>query len=440
MKYYCIGIKGSGMSTLASILHDLGNEVTGYDDSRHYKFTEDGLRERNIKIYYEAHDIDSDTIVTFSKAFSSDHPEIKRVRDLGLKIMDYNQVVGYVTKQFETVGVCGTHGKTTTSLLISHIIKNTLGCSYFVGDGTGYANKSDRIFVIESDEYNKHLLAYHPFITVLTNVELDHTECYPGGIEEIKDTFRIFGNKSNLNVACGDDLNIRGISFDKKIIYYGFNDNNDVIAKDVKLSSNGSSFDVYMHGSFYGHFELPLFGNHMILNSLAAIVVCDYYGISKDDIIKYMKTFKGAKRRFKERVYDDIVVIDDYAHHPTEIRVTLEAARQKYPHKKLIAVFLPNTYSRTLALLSDFIDCLKIADKAFIMDIHCDRERQEDYPNVSSDAIIAGVPNSEKISVPLVGKLLKYRDCVLCFMSCADIYIILDKYESLLKEQKKVLN
>lgn len=440
MKYYCIGIKGAGMSTLANILHDLGNEVTGYDDSKHYKFTEEGLNQRNIKIYYEPHEIDKETIVTYSKAFSNDHPEIKRVKELGLKIMDYNQVVGEVTKQFETVGVCGTHGKTTTSLLISHILKNTIGCSYFVGDGTGYANKNDKIFVIESDEYNKHFLAYYPHIAVITNIELDHTECYPGGIEEIKETFKIFGNKSNKIIACGDDENIRNINFEKEVIYYGFNENNNVVAKNVKLSNQGSSFDVYINKELYGHFELPLFGKHMILNSLSAIITCSHYGITKENIIKYMKTFQGAKRRFKERIYNDIVVIDDYAHHPTEIKVTLEAARQKYPHKKIIAVFLPNTYSRTEALLQEFIDSLKVADKAYVMDIYCDREKQEDYPNATSDNIIKNVPNSEKVSIETVEKLLKHKEAVLCFMSCTNIYIILEKYEELLKQQQEVTN
>lgn len=440
MKYYCIGIKGAGMSTLANILYDLGNEVIGYDDSKHYKFTEEGLRKRNIKIFYEPHDIDKDTIVTYSKAFSEDHNEIKRVKELGLKIMDYNQVVGEVTKQFETVGVSGTHGKTTTSLLISHIIKNVLGCSYFVGDGTGYANKNDKIFVIESDEYNKHFLAYHPYISVITNIELDHTECYPGGLEEIKDTFRLFGNKANLVVACGDDCNIRDIKFDKETIFYGFDDINDVVAKNVKLTNVGSSFDVYIKNELYGHFEIPLFGRHMILNSLSAIIICNYYGISKDDIIKYMKTFTGAKRRFKERVYDDIVVIDDYAHHPTEIKVTLEAARQKYPNKKLVAIHLPNTYSRTEALLSDFIEVLKLADKTYLMDIYCDRERQEDYPDVSSDKIISEIPGASKISIESVSELLKYDNAVMCFMSCGNIYLILEKYEDLLKSEKMITN
>lgn len=435
MKYYCIGIKGAGMSTLANILHDLGNEVSGYDDSREHKFTEEGLNKRGISIFYDAHDIDSDTIVTFSRAFREDHKEIKRVKELGLTIKNYNDVVGDITKMFDTVGVSGTHGKTTTSLLISHIINNTLGCNYFVGDGTGYANKDNSIFVIESDEYNKHFLAYHPSIAIITNIELDHVECYDG-LEDIINTFNKFGNKANFVVACGDDENIRKISFDKKTIYYGLNENNDVIAKNVEKTEIGSSFDVYMDDEFYHHFELPLYGDHMILNALSAIIVCNHYGISKEDIHDYMKTFKGAKRRFKEEVFGEIVTIDDYAHHPTEIKVTIDAVHQKYPSKEVVAIFLPNTYSRTEALIDEFVEVLKEADKAYVMDIHCDRERQEDYPGVSSDALIEQIPNCEKISVLDVEKLLKHENSVLCFMSCTNIYVLLDKYKELLNSNK----
>lgn len=435
MKYYCIGIKGAGMSTLANILHDLGNEVSGYDDSREHKFTEEGLNKRGIPIFYDAHDIDKDTIVTFSRAFREDHKEIKRVKELGLTIKNYNDVVGDITKMFDTVGVSGTHGKTTTSLLISHIINNTLGCNYFVGDGTGYANKENSIFVIESDEYNKHFLAYHPSIAIVTNIELDHVECYDG-IEDIINTFNKFGNKANFVVACGDDQNIRKITFDKKTIYYGLNDNNDVVAKNVEKTKDGSSFDVYMNGEFYFHFELPLYGDHMILNALSAIIVCNHYGISKENIHDYMRTFKGAKRRFKEEVFGEVVTIDDYAHHPTEIKVTIDAVRQKYPTKEVVAIFLPNTYSRTEALMDEFVEVLKEADKAYVMDINCDRERQEDYPGVSSDVLIEKVPNCEKISVDDVDKLLKHKNSVLCFMSCTNIYVLLDKYKELLNNNK----
>ena len=432
MKYYCIGIKGAGMSTLANILSDLGNEVSGYDDTVKYKFTEEGLKSRGIKIYHEPHSIDSDTIVTYSKAFSDNHPEIKRVKELGLIIRDYNQVVGDVTSMFETIGVCGTHGKTTTSLLISDILNNTLGCNYFVGDGTGHANKSNKLFVIESDEFNKHFLAYHPTVAVITNIELDHTECYPGGIEEIKQAFREFGNKSELIVACGDDANIRDITFDKKVIYYGFNDNNDVVAKNVKLTDKGALFDVYINGDLFDSYELPLFGKHMILNALSSIIIANKYNIDKDSIKKYIKEFKGAKRRFKEEDINGYIIIDDYAHHPTEIEVTIDAARQKYPNKEIVAIFLPNTYSRTEVLLNDFVKALSKADKSYIMDIYCDRELQSDYPNVNSDLLIEEIKNAEKISINTVDKLLKHKGSVLCFMSCTNIYLILDEFKKII--------
>lgn len=435
MKYYCIGIKGAGMSTLANILFDLGNEVSGYDDSKGYKFTMEGLNARGIEIFYDAHEIDKDTIVTYSKAFSPDHKEIKRVKELGLTIKDYNEVVGDITKMFTTIGVCGTHGKTTTSLLISNIFNNTLGCNYFVGDGTGHATTDNKFFVIESDEYNKHFLAYHPTVAIITNIELDHVECYPGGIQEIRDTFETFGNKANLVIACGDDENIRMLNLTSDTIYYGFDERNNVAAKNVVLDEKGSKFDCYIDGELYGNFEVPLFGKHMILNALSAIAVAKYYGISIEDTKKYINEFQGAKRRFKLKEFGDVVTVDDYAHHPTEIEVTLSSARQKYPNKEIVGVFLPNTYSRTEALMDDFVEAMSKADKAYVMDIHCDRERQEDYPGVSSDTIMERVPNCEKVSVETCEKLLKHKNAVICFMSCTNIYVLEEEFERLINNK-----
>ncbi|MBQ7104943.1 MAG: UDP-N-acetylmuramate--L-alanine ligase [Bacilli bacterium] len=435
MKYYCIGIKGAGMSTLANILFDLGNEVSGYDDSKGYKFTMEGLNARGIEIFYDAHEIDKDTIVTYSKAFSPDHKEIKRVKELGLTIKDYNEVVGDITKMFTTIGVCGTHGKTTTSLLISNIFNNTLGCNYFVGDGTGHATTDNKFFVIESDEYNKHFLAYHPTVAIITNIELDHVECYPGGIQEIRDTFETFGNKANLVIACGDDENIRMLNLTSDTIYYGFDERNNVVAKNVVLDEKGSKFDCYIDGELYGNFEVPLFGKHMILNALSAIAVAKYYGISIEDTKKYINEFQGAKRRFKLKEFGDVVTVDDYAHHPTEIEVTLSSARQKYPNKEIVGVFLPNTYSRTEALMDDFVEAMSKADKAYVMDIHCDRERQEDYPGVSSDTIMERVPNCEKVSVETCEKLLKHKNAVICFMSCTNIYVLEEEFERLINNK-----
>ena len=435
MKYYCIGIKGSGMSTLAQILYDLGNEVYGYDDVSDYKFTQEGLDKRNIKIYYDnSFDVDSDTIVTYSVAFSCDHPELKRMKELGANIVSYHDVMGGLTKQFKTISVCGTHGKTTTSLLISHVLTNTLGCNYFVGDGQGFASKDNELFVMESDEFNRHFLAYYPTDVLLTNIELDHTEIYKN-IDDLIETFNKFVNKTKrLLVMCGDDSNIKKLNINKDIkkVYYGFNDDNNVVARNIKLDASGSEFDVYIDNEFYSHFKLPLYGKHMILNALGSIILLKSYNLSVTDIVKYLSDFEGAKRRFKVEEFGNVVTIDDYAHHPTEISVTIDSARQKYPNKEIVAVFLPNTYSRTQDLMADFVKALSKADKSYVMDIHCDRERQEDYPGVSSDKLIERIPNAEKVSVDTVEKLLKHDNSVICFMSCTNIYEILEKFKELL--------
>lgn len=432
MKYYCIGIKGSGMATLAEILFDLGHEVSGYDDYKEHKFTQEGLDKRGIKIYYDStHDIPKDTIVTYSKAFSADHPEIKRVKSLGLKIIAYNELLGKLSSEFKTIGVSGTHGKTTTSTMISHVLGETKGCNYFIGDGSGFADRKNELFTLESCEFNRHFLAYHPYYAIVTNIELEHTECYKD-IDEIIKTFEEFANKAHHVIACGDDKNVRKMNLKNDVTYYGFDDCNDVVCKNVTLDKNGSKFDVYIKGKLYGHFDIPLFGNHMILNALACITVCNMEGVDTEKIHSLLHTFKNAKRRFKEKKFGSVVTIDDYAHHPTEIKVTIQSARQKYPNKEIVAVFLPNTYSRTKALMSDFISALKTADKAYVMDIHCDRERKEDYPGVSSDEIIKNVPNAEKISLDTVDKLLKHKNAAICFMSCTNIYELLDKYEALL--------
>lgn len=438
MKYYCLGIKGSGMATLACLLHDLGNEVFGYDDVKEWKFTQKGLEERNIPIFYDRnHELGKDIIVTCSKALSEEHMELKRVKNLGLKVKAYNEIIGELTDQFQTISISGTHGKTTTSSMISHVLNSHYGCNYFIGDGRGCADKENDLFVIESDEFNRHFLAYHPTISVITNIELEHTECYRD-IEDIIDTFEKFGmNTKDLVIACGDNENIRKITFDKKVIFYGIEETNDVVAKNIKFTSEGSNFDVYKKEEFFGNFQIPLVGNHMVLNSLACITVCDYLKVQIEKIQELLKSFHNAERRFSEKVIGNIVTVDDYAHHPTELKVTLESARLKYPDKTLVAIFKPNTYSRTQAFTKEFAEALTLADKAYMTEIDSNRERQEDYPGVYSKQVLDLIPNGELISENTVDCLLEYRDAVICFMSCASISHLKEKYESLLIESIK---
>ena len=437
MKYYCIGIKGSGMSTLAQILSDLGNDVSGYDDVKEHKFTEDGLVERNIPIYYDQnHNIDPDTIVTYSVAFSIDHPEMKRVKELGLKIVKYNEIMGEVISLFKTIGVSGTHGKTSTSSIIKHILTNTVGCNWFIGAGDGQVSKENEYYVVESDEFNRHFTAYHPTYAIITNIEAEHLECYKD-IDDIRNTFEIFANQtSDLIVANGDNKEVRKINYKTKVIFYGFNDDNDVIIKNIKLEEDESVFDLYINNELYGSFAIPLFGKHMISNAAAAIIMCKKLGISKEDITKYLKTFTNAARRFAEEKVKDTIIIDDYAHHPTEIKVTLEGARQKYPNKRLVVVFRPNTYSRTKDFTDEFVDALSVADKVYLTDIKCNREKQSDYPGVTSNLILDKIENGELISPDTISKLDNELDSVICFMSCAHVSDLIEALKDYINKKE----
>ena len=429
MKYFCVGIKGSGMSTLAQILSDLGNTVSGYDDNKNKTFTEEGLIKRNIKIFYEVgHPIDKDTIVTYSKAFSLDHPELVYLKSLGLKFIAYNELLGELTAKFQTISVCGTHGKTTTSTMISDILKTNIGTNYFIGDGSGYADPKNKLFVIESCEFQRHFLSYHPYIGVVTNIELEHTECYKD-IDDIIKTFNIFLDKASIVVACGDDKNIKKLKLKGKVYYYGLGTSNDMYATNILMNEEGSSFDCYYHKNFIGRFSIPLTGIHMILDSLASIMVGILYEEDILNIKKTLENFKTPKRRFKETRVGSNILIDDYAHHPTEIASTIEAARLKYPDKKIVAIFKPNTYSRTKDLKEWFKKALGTADVVYVTPISCNRERQTDYPGVTSEIIIEGLRNASILDEGDISPLLKYEDSVLIFMSCASISSLEEKYK-----------
>ena len=422
------------MSTLAQILYDLGNEVSGYDDARGHKFTQDGLEKRGIPIYYDHdHEIDKDTIVTYSVAFKEDHEEMQRVKKLGLKIKKYAEIMGDVIDMFDTIGVSGTHGKTTTSSIIRHLLENTLGCNYFIGAGDGHATKDNKYFVVESDEFNRHFTYYHPTYSIITNIEAEHLECYKD-IDDIRNTFEIFANQTKkLVVANGDNEEVRKINYKTKVMFYGFNDNNDIVIKNMQLLETGSVFDLYINNELYGHFDIPLYGTHMVANAAAAITIVKELGLEKDTIHNLLETFHNAKRRFAEEKINDCIIIDDYAHHPTEIKATLEAVKQKYPNKRLVVVFKPNTYSRTKDFKDEFIDAFSLADKTYLTEIDCNRERQEDYPGITSHIIVDNLKNGDMISLDTIDKLKDETSSVVCFLSCAYVDNLIDSFKNIIK-------
>jgi UDP-N-acetylmuramate--alanine ligase len=245
--------------------------------------------------------------------------------------------------------------------------------------------------------------------------------------------FQEFADKTkNRLVLCGDDKNIRSLKV-KNAYYYGFNDNNNLVIKNKKVVDNKTKFDIYYDDELFDHYEVNMFGNHLILDLSAAVLISILYNIPKNIIKDVLEHFIPAKRRFNETIIKDNVVVDDYAHHPTEIRVTYDSAHQKYANKKIVGIFIPNTYSRTKDLFDDFVKALSYFDKAYLMEIKCDREKQEDYPNINSDKLIDKLTNGEKISLDDIDKLKDLHNTVICFMSCANISPLVEKTKEILK-------
>ena len=432
MKYFFAGIEGSGMAALASMLHDSGNYVTGCDDAKVYSFTLEELNKRNIKVYKNADALEKDMIYVHTSAIHKDHYSYKKAKELGCKIYEYYEMIGELTKKYNTICIRGTHGKTTTTAMLSNILKNTIGTNYLIGDGTGVIDKNSNNFIVESCEFDRHFLNYYPKYTIITNIFYDHVDCYKN-IDEIIETFQTFVNQTEkMVIACGDNENVRKLKSDK-IVYYGFNDNNDIKGVIKELRSDGSSFEVYIKGEFFGSFNLNIFGKHMIENALACIYMSYLEGISLEDITKYLNEFHGAKRRFSEETVGDVVLVDDYAHHPNEVATVLKTARQKYPNKELVAVLIPYTISRTKAFYKDFAKVLKEADKVYVTDIEPAREKEEDFPGVTSDLIINAIPEAEFISEKEISKLYKHKNAVIPFMGCKDPTWLIDAYKEGLK-------
>lgn len=438
MKYYLIGIKGAGMSALALLLSDLGYEVVGYDDASEHRFTEDRLIERGIPIYSGPNDeLDKDTIVVRSPAIRDDHPEMQKVFEMDLRNYAYHEMLGKLSKKYETVCVSGCHGKTTTTAMLSHIMKDMGGCNYIIGDGRGAADKDAKRLILESCEYRRHFLQYDPDYVIITNIELDHTDYYKD-IDDMIDAYQEFANKADkMVIICGDDPYTHVLDVSKPVYYYGVGEDNDIQARNIEYRNDGTSFDVFIEDEYVGHFDLPLFGKHMLLNALAAIAVCHYERLEPKEVSKRLKTFKGAERRFKETFIGNNVLVDDYAHHPTEVKVTIKAARQKYPDKQVIAVFKAHTFSRVEEFADEFANALNLADKAFVMDINYDRERPEDYPGINAYTIIDKLNNGDYIEQDMEEKLMPFDNAAILFMSSKEIYLLEENYIKMKEESLK---
>lgn len=427
--YHFVGIKGTGMSALAQILFDSGETVQGSDVEKYF-FTQKGLEEKNIKILpFDENNINENMTVIAGNAFGDDNVEIVRAKELGVPFYRYHEFLGEWANRYTSIAITGSHGKTSTTGLLAHVLSENTPTSYLIGDGTGQGKEDSKYFAFEACEYKRHFLYYYPDYALITNIDFDHPDYYRD-IDDVFDAFQEMANQVKKGIiACGDDPHVHHIQSKVPVIYYGLGDNNDFQAKNVEESSEGTSFDVYVRGTFYARFTIPMFGDHQILNALAVIAICHYEGMSVSTI-QSLSSFGGVKRRFAEKKVANQVLIDDYAHHPIEISATIEAARKKYPNKKVIAIFQPHTFSRTETFLEEFAESLSQADAVYLCDIFA--SAREESGALTIDDLKNKLPGANLLDLSSVDVLKQYESDVLIFMGAGDIQKFQKKYEEIL--------
>lgn len=434
--YHFVGIKGSGMSALATILHEEGYNVQGSDVSKYF-FTQKPLEEKNIPIFvFDADNIKEGQIIIAGNAFPDTHEEIVRAKELGLEIIRYHDFIGEKIENYTSVAVTGSHGKTTTTGLLSHVVSNMEATSYLIGDGTGHGIEAADYFVLEACEYRRHFLAYKADYSIITNIDFDHPDYYKS-IEDVAEAFDTFALQTKKRViACGDDPLLREMKSTVPVTFYGLEDGNDVQARNIIKNTEGSTFDAYIDGEFYHKFSIPSYGDHNIQNSLSVIAFAYHENLDKEEVAENLSNFQGVKRRFSEKVISDTVIIDDYAHHPAEISATIDAARQKYPDREIVAVFQPHTFTRTIALLSEFAESLDKADSVFLSEIFTSAREQEG--EVKIEALFDKIKNAKEIiAVEDVSPLLAHKGDVVIFMGAGDIQKFEQAYQKILSELER---
>ena len=424
--YHFVGIKGSGMSSLAQIMHDLGHEVQGSDIEK-YVFTEVALRNKGIKILpFDVENIKEGMVVIQGNAFSDNHEEIVKAHELKLDVIKYHDFLGHVINQYTSVAVTGAHGKTSTTGLLSHVMNGDKKTSFLIGDGTGMGLPGSDYFAFEACEYRRHFLSYHPDYAIMTNIDFDHPD-YFKNIEDVYDAFQDMAhNVKKAIIAWGDDDYLRKLEADVPIYYYGFKETDDIYAKNIQITEKGTQFDVYTNGEFYDQFLSPQFGDHNILNALSVIAISYLEKMNVDNIKDALVTFGGVKRRFNETKVSNQVLVDDYAHHPREISATIESARKKYPQKEVVAVFQPHTFSRTQAFLDEFASSLSKADRVFLCEIF--GSIRENTGDLTIEDLINRIDGSTLIDENSIDVLEKFDNAVILFMGAGDIQKLLKAY------------
>jgi len=430
-KIHFVGIGGAGMSGIAEVLHNLGYHVTGSDIRRSQ--TTERLRSLGIKIF-EGHDpgnIEGAEIVVYSSAVKLSNPELTEAVRRKIPIIRRAEMLGELMRMKYGIGVAGTHGKTTTTSMIGLVLADAgLDPTIIVGGrvkGLGSGAKLGRgdYLVAEADEFDRSFLKLTPTIAVVTTLEAEHLDCYRD-LDEIKSTFVEYVNRVPFYgavVLCLDERGLRDIipRIERRMIAYGTSPEADLRAGDISFDGFSSSFDVLYRGEKLGRVELRLPGLHNVRNSLAAVAVGIELGIDFDLVSRSLGGFIGVHRRFELKgEIGGVKVIDDYAHHPTEIRVSLDGARA-VGARRIIAIFQPHLYTRTRDFYREFGRSFSGSDVLVVTDIYPARE--EPIPGVTGELIAGAARKSGHRNVVYIEDKGKIAGYVADIVSAGDLVI-----------------
>lgn len=357
MKYYLVGIKGTGMTSLALFLKDLGHFVVGSDNEKMY-FTDKILKSKKIEVFiFNENNITDEYTYIIGNAYDEKNEEIRKIILNDFEHYYYHEFIGKIIEK-NIIAISGTHGKTTTSYFLSQMFNKE--ASYIIGDGSGYGTRESNLLILEACEYRDHFLSYYPIISIITNIELDHPDYFKNE-KMLLNSFNKFANHSSMLVVNNDCKNAKRIKHKNKVTF-GFSEGSDFKIKINTKTKNGYIINLENRKEkISNNYKVPFFGKHHIYDFVGALIVCLLM-----DKTPYLEKLSLPKRRFEETIYGNTILIDDYAHHPTEIKCLYESIREKYPTYKINVIFQMHTYSRTLAYRNEFKKVLNLFDKVYL--------------------------------------------------------------------------
>lgn len=429
------------MSAIARYFAVNGKKVAGYDKTPSQITTD--LQDLEIEIHFEDHLKNipisflnrEKTLVIYTPAIPKNSIELNYFIDNNFTVLKRAAVLGKITESTFSLAVAGTHGKTTTSSILGHLMKEVKATSFLGGIAENYNSNlilgEDKISVVEADEFDRSFLQLSPNIACITSMDADHLDIY-GEAEALQESFFAFSQKVSETLIVAKGLPLKGLT-------YAVNEDADYKAFNLKIDSGKYIFDVQTPSEIIKNIEFHLPGNHNVMNALAALAMADVYGISLENIKQSLSTFKGVKRRFSYKIKtDNFVLIDDYAHHPTEINAVENSIREMYPNEKVMVVFQPHLFSRTRDFIDDFASALSKFDEVILLDIYPARE--EPIPNVTSEWLLSKIDNRQKKLTQknnLIKDIKNSSAKVVAMLGAGDIGVLINEVTNqLLKPQE----